>query len=67
MCLGTQSAARLDAYSFDHAWATTAPLDMDMDARPGTITDVRLDYALLARHACRWWTQISHEHECILE
>lgn len=32
-----------------------------------TMTDVRLDHALLARHACCWGTEISHKHKCIFE
>lgn len=32
-----------------------------------TMTDVRLDHALLACHACRWRAAVSHEHQCVLK
>lgn len=31
------------------------------------MTDVRLDYALFARHACRRRSEISYEYECFSE
>jgi hypothetical protein len=52
---------------FDRLWVTATHHRMELAQRQGAMTDVRLDHALLARHACRWWAEVSHEYKRVSE